>query len=667
MGLCLLLLLLLPLRLHMASDVDTFWIDEAYTILVAERPLSAIMAITSLDAHPPSYYLLTKAVFILADVFGLKHDIFLIRLPGFLAFFLLVSVAWVLGRRSLGNWGGSLFAIVLAFNASVSSFTSEARNYGLLMLFLATAFLLLAEAWRLEQEGLWTRRRAILVWGAQALCAALALWTHLLSAVALLFLGLFWVVLVLFSRNWKGAFFLGGLASYSAAVLAFVPWLLRVHQQLNYLSGTDTPWMTPPTVENLLRVYTFWHSFGRFDPAVEGAWLPVTILSFLVLAPLAALAASLLLSRDRIPWRDWVIPLGGLAVATCYVTTIWLFTRLGIAKVFHGPRYPVLTLPIWYFAMVGLSLAAVARLGFSRWMALLLVAPILAMGVAGLYATERRSSERGRRAQIAELASLLPPEGTILHVSPTSLTPYLEEIFPRHVLRPIEDIGHHTEEDGMIDIVLLKYWMHIQDGKSRLLYDLLEQGSLGSSARVVHLTENRKDLSDFSLHRLVDVDDDLIDRILHGPDNIGPLPLGEALSVASPEDQLFFDGFSTLDLADDGLVFCWAAGRESRIRFDTPISPGDYLVTVVIGREPFPEPMAEVALRFEEEGTVIRETLAEGRHVLQFPFTVTRHHQRPTLRLLHPTWRPSDHIEVSEDTRRLTFRFLGATIHPAKP
>ncbi|HEU5122140.1 MAG TPA: hypothetical protein VFT59_04805 [Candidatus Saccharimonadales bacterium] len=47
--------------------MQSVWFDEAYSIILAKKPISELLYLTSIDTHPPLYYLLLK---LWASIFG---------------------------------------------------------------------------------------------------------------------------------------------------------------------------------------------------------------------------------------------------------------------------------------------------------------------------------------------------------------------------------------------------------------------------------------------------------------------------------------------------------------------------------------------------------------------------------------------------------------------
>ncbi|MCC5876951.1 MAG: hypothetical protein JJU11_12090 [Candidatus Sumerlaeia bacterium] len=665
--LALLLLALLPIRLYTALDTDTFWVDEVYTVLVAERSLDFLVSITTVDAHPPLFYLIVKLFLLVGGWIGFVPETLLVRLPSVMAFFGMVAVCWVMGRRLLGTTGGTLFALAVAVNGPIATHASDARNYTLLMLLVTTCFLLLGHARRLEREGAWSPGRIAMTWGIYTFCAGVALWLHLLASIALFFVGIVWICLALECRKWKSPFVIGGLVANAVAAASFLPWLFRLHHQLGYLSEANTEWMTPPEFFNWMYVFIYWYPYGRFGTNLLGEFPLLWILSILVLLPIVAWIATWAIKGRSTPEENASLnPLifFALLLPPLFVTTLWMLSWFGVASVFHGLRYPVIMLPIWLFSMVGLSVLAAERFGGGRLMTVLLVAPFLLYGLLGQWTNHYLKTHFGRGAQVAfyQQHGLLPPAGSVIHVSPSSLLPHIAPTFGDFRLVPLENLAGLDAGEGTIHILTINWWHPIQEARPRLVRSFIRSGLLAENQTSLQFPHVEPDLSEFTLYTLHDLDWTIVERIFHPPTKVHEMDLLRAAATALPEHQYIVDGFHELELLDDGEPFCWAVGGETRARFDSTVAAGEYLLKVMIMRQPYPEKTVDVELGFVGEPDVHTVTLGEGFHHLQIPVVLRNSHSQPSLQIVHPVWRPVDYLEGTRDNRPLTFLFLGAVL-----
>lgn len=118
------LLVAFAIRIHDLAG-QSFWWDEAYTALLAERGLRAIYhELRSFDFHPPLHYLLTWAWLPIAG-----RSEFALRYLSVAAGCLTVGVGARLGRRLYGERGGLAAGLVFALSPFLVYYSQEARMY----------------------------------------------------------------------------------------------------------------------------------------------------------------------------------------------------------------------------------------------------------------------------------------------------------------------------------------------------------------------------------------------------------------------------------------------------------------------------------------------------------------------------------------------------------
>ncbi len=154
-------------------SAKSLWFDEAYSLYVASKPVTAIPSLLQVyDTHPPLYYLLLHAWMV---VFGSTEAA--VRSLSALAGVLGVLATFVLGRRVCGSMAGILAAAIVAFSPFHVASSQEARMYSLLTAVGAASFLLL---W-LALAG-----RPARYWVGYVIVTVLALYTHHFAALLVL-------------------------------------------------------------------------------------------------------------------------------------------------------------------------------------------------------------------------------------------------------------------------------------------------------------------------------------------------------------------------------------------------------------------------------------------------------------------------------------------------
>jgi mannosyltransferase len=152
---------------------QSFWLDEAFSVAVAQRSLPEVWGIiTSDQANMALYYLL------LHWWLPLGQDEAAIRSLSALCTTLAVVPLWALGRQLADHWTTSLAAVLFSTNAFlVARAAQEARGYGLTVLVTTSAAYLFVRA---------IDRDSTRAWAAYTVVGALAMYTHYFAVWVLL-------------------------------------------------------------------------------------------------------------------------------------------------------------------------------------------------------------------------------------------------------------------------------------------------------------------------------------------------------------------------------------------------------------------------------------------------------------------------------------------------
>lgn len=279
--LALIVLLALGLRLARLTFQPLWW-DEGWSLYFAASDVPSLLDLTSVDIHPPLYYLLLR---LWQSVAG--SDVVSVRLFSVLIGTAAVPLFSLLGRRLLGRGGGLLAALLLAISPFHVYYSQEVRMYGLVTL-LGLATFYFAHRWATEQV---PAHDSLLGF---VLAAAAALYTQYYAAFLLLGLNL--ALALHWLRQRPPAAVLrrragGWLAAQGAVLLLFLPWLWyaagRLATYVRFKVGVEAD----PSLGPLAYLGRHLAAFiGGHLAGLETWW-------WLGLVPLAALLAGLLLWR----------------------------------------------------------------------------------------------------------------------------------------------------------------------------------------------------------------------------------------------------------------------------------------------------------------------------------------------------------------------------------
>lgn len=292
---------------------DSLWYDETVSAYLASRSAVAALRHTSLDIHPPGYYLLLGAWTRLAG--SSEYALAFLSLA---AGVLLVALTYALAARLAGRRYAAPAAWLAALSAYSIWYSQEVRMYTLGAC-LVTALLLITR--RLLQAG--ARRREAVLWGA---LAAAALYVFYYAALIVAFTSALWLAVAARRRA------LPAWATGQATLfLLYLPWLPTAVRQA--IDPPVPPWRSPQPLVEMLR--------QGATALVAGEALPAWAWPAAALLIAAALAAGYCATRGRsatLLLGAFIVPWLALALASIAV------------PLFH-PRYLLPFAPAFWVAL----------------------------------------------------------------------------------------------------------------------------------------------------------------------------------------------------------------------------------------------------------------------------------------------------------------------------
>lgn len=264
-------------------EKESFWFDEAYSVLGSNNSVAEILAENANDVHPPLFYIgLYFWRGMLGDSDGhIRAYSAAWSLIGLLAVFLLaVDIG---GRRV-----GVIVLLLAAVNPLDVYYAQEARMYS------QAAALCVFSSWCLwrwmariaesRERASWWRWAA-----AYAMFAAAALYTHYLSALVLVTQGVF--ALLWFARRKRWASVAAYAASALVVTVAFLPWVVYVYTFRETFYHTGLKWIKVHAASDFFSFLGREMFWGGVFTIHSRWWIPTMVL------PLALFAIHL--------WRVW--------------------------------------------------------------------------------------------------------------------------------------------------------------------------------------------------------------------------------------------------------------------------------------------------------------------------------------------------------------------------
>lgn len=219
-GIALLVITLLGLALRLYHlGTQSFWVDEAFSVVIARHSLPQIVdQVIQFDTHPPLYYFILH---FWIGLFGTSE--FAVRLLSLIFGILAIPMIYVFGRRLFTRDVGLICAFILAISEFNIQYSQEARMY---TMFFLLALLSMYFFIRLLQEG------TLAVSAGYVVSTALMLYSHNFSLFVLVVQNLLFAGLLVASPRNRSQ--IKRWLPIQAIILAiFAPWISVLPRQLH--------------------------------------------------------------------------------------------------------------------------------------------------------------------------------------------------------------------------------------------------------------------------------------------------------------------------------------------------------------------------------------------------------------------------------------------------
>ena len=357
-------ILLLAFALRVAFLAQRpLWYDEAFSVLLAERDVAAIVRGTAVDVQPPLYY------FLLHAWLGLNRwgeNVFGLRLLSVALSLLVVALVYALARR----WFSERVAVWAMLFTALAPFqiyhAQELRMYAL----FALGALLYAYAIPLEnttiaerpmrdcrfsiadcrlpiadlrlpiancipnhKSQIANRKSKILChWSFVLLGALIALYAHALAILTLVVANVY----LLFKRAWRAQIEL--VAVQLIALFAFAPWLAILPNQIGGIQRAY--WTHAPGLADVLQMLVVFTTHLPLPPMVFALALFITLAIFAL--------ATLELGRA---FRRGAPPALGLVLAFALIPPVLMFALSYVMRPIFVPRGAIVSSLAYYILL----------------------------------------------------------------------------------------------------------------------------------------------------------------------------------------------------------------------------------------------------------------------------------------------------------------------------
>ncbi len=383
----------LALRL-IRLNFQPLWFDEGYSFYFANSSLAQLIERTSVDIHPPLYYLLLKGWLAVCGS-GVAAARCLSVVSGVAA----IPLLYLLGRRLWGGRAGLFAALLLALSPFHIYYSQEVRMYGLVTLLgLAASLLTLRAA---EGRGRWD-------WVAAGAALLAGLYTQYYAA----FIPAGLTIVLLARRDLRrrlGAW----LLTLAGVALAYLPWLIytgpRLWVYVQYKVGKDAD--LPLSLWEYLRRVAAAFGAGHLEGGLAACWPAALLPAALALLGLLALGLRRELAGAR----------RGLGFALAYLCAplagAFAVNRFAPFNPPRSERLLLIALPA-FCLLAGCLLDALWPRRRALAVAGLLLATLLAgASLAGFYSVARYPRD-DYRPLIAEVGRRAGPDDAVVCVWP---------------------------------------------------------------------------------------------------------------------------------------------------------------------------------------------------------------------------------------------------------
>lgn len=150
---------------------QSIWFDEGYSIILAKRPVSELLHLTSVDAHPPLYYLALKGW---ATIFGWSE--FALRSMSAVFAALSLGAMFMLIKKVFRPSSAVISLPFLIISPFLMRYSFEIRMYSMVMLICILATYVMVKAKESNKLGYWLLYSGLVSLGLYSLYMSVVVW-----------------------------------------------------------------------------------------------------------------------------------------------------------------------------------------------------------------------------------------------------------------------------------------------------------------------------------------------------------------------------------------------------------------------------------------------------------------------------------------------------------
>lgn len=361
---------------------QSLWFDDDYSVLLATKSVGQLVHLTSVDVHPPLYYLLLKGWGMLFGWTDLAmRSLSVLFTVGALA------VGGLLVRKMFGNRAaiGAMLLVMIA--PLLTRYGFEVRMYAMASFIGISATYALYSAWKSRGN---TQIRWLVLYASLVI---LGLYT--LYSLALLWIAhAVWIVYVTFRKRQTVKDLLPYIVAFAASVVVYIPWLPTFVSQLS--NGALGPIMEPLKLDQLVGIFSF-----------NTVYLPTDKVNVMQTAILVAVVGvyiwAIPKARKKLKAKD-----GELALLWMYMAVpITVMMVVSLSKAMYVERYlsHVAIGLVLLGAVILVTAADAAKKKWHAYLAYVIVFGAMLVGIFNLISIGNFSNQHQYKPTAREVAS----------------------------------------------------------------------------------------------------------------------------------------------------------------------------------------------------------------------------------------------------------------------
>jgi hypothetical protein len=284
-----------------------------------------MLYLTSIDVHPPLYYIILKSVFELFCFLKIPfNDIHLGKMVSVIPMILLLIFSFTKIRKNFGWLSAGIFAMAMVTMPNLMFYGTNIRMYSWALLFVTLAFFY---AYRI------TIKPNFRNWAFLSLFSLLSSYTHYFAGISSILIYLFLLIYFIF-KNKKEIKFL--IFSITGTILLYSPGVIVLINQINRIRTNEfisMSWIPPITVDSIFNYLWFLVSLSEDKGGVQ-----LSTFSFVGITLLFIIISCFTLGFYFKKNDDKFLPIGGVLVLIATVLT-GIILSLPINKTIFMERY----------------------------------------------------------------------------------------------------------------------------------------------------------------------------------------------------------------------------------------------------------------------------------------------------------------------------------------